>query len=114
VLTRNLEDSPVGECFNLMGLTGYVPYDVTPAERLFMKLSDLGIHPSMDKLALSHVPGFVFQNMIVHAGFSAFAEDQQLTAIQLVVSEYKLFTPAFGNSQSMCGDRLYHSGSHKV
>jgi hypothetical protein len=68
----------------------------------------------MDKLTRSHIPRLVFEEMIVHARFRALPEDQQLAAIELIVREYNLFAPAFGNSQSMRGNRLYHSGSHKV
>ncbi len=75
VLTRYLEDGPVGKCFNLMGLTGDMPDDITPAKTLLMMLPNLSINPSMDKLALSNVPRFVFEEMIVHAGFCTLTED---------------------------------------
>ena len=75
VLTRYLEDGPVGQCFNLMGLTGYMPDDITRPKTLFMMLPNLGIDPSMDKLALSHVPRLVFEEMIVHAGLCALTKD---------------------------------------
>jgi hypothetical protein len=91
-----------------MRLTGDMPDDITRTKALLVKLPNLGINPSMDKLTLSHVPRLVFENMIVHAGLRALAKDQQLTAILLIVREYKLFTPALGNSQSMRGYGLYH------
>ena len=75
VLTRYLEDGPVGKCFNLMGLAGDMPDDITRTKALLMRLPNLGIDPSMDELALSHVPRLVFENMIVHAGLCALTED---------------------------------------
>lgn|GEM_PF-5295764 len=75
MLARYLEDGPVSDCLNLMGLTGYMPDDITRTETLFMMLPNLGIDPSMDKLTLSHVPSLVFEHMIVHAGLGALTED---------------------------------------
>jgi hypothetical protein len=75
VLARYLEDGSVGQRFNLVGLTGYMPDDVAPAKALLMKLPNLSIDPSMDELALSHIPRLVFQNMIVHAGLRALSKD---------------------------------------
>ena len=75
MLTRYLEDGPIGKCFDLMGLTGDMPDDITRTQTLLMMLPNLGIHPSMDKLTLSHVPSLVFENMIVHAGLGALTKD---------------------------------------
>jgi hypothetical protein len=75
VLTRYLEDGPVGQCFNLMGLTGYMPDDIARTKTLFMMLPNLGINPSMDELTRSNVPRFVFEEMIMHAGLCALAKD---------------------------------------
>lgn len=57
------------------GLAGYMPDDITRTETLFMMLSNLGINPSMDKLARSHVPRLIFEEMVVHAGFCPLTED---------------------------------------
>jgi len=108
MLTRDLEDGPVGEGFDLVRLAGYVSYHVAPSEALLMELPNLCIHPSMDELTIRHVPCLVFEHMIVHAGFRPFTEDQQFAAIELMVSKYKLFSPALRNSRSMCGYRFYH------
>ena len=87
VLTRYLEDGPVGKRFHLMGLTGDMPDDISRTEPLLMRLPNVGIHPSMDELALSHVPRLVFEDVIVHAGLRALPKDQQLTAIELIIRE---------------------------
>ena len=75
VLTRYLENGPLSQCFNLMGLTGYMPDDITRTKTLLMMLPNLGIDPSMDKLARSHVPRLVFEQMIVHARFCTLAKN---------------------------------------
>ena len=75
VLARYLEDGPVGKCFNLMGLTGDMPDDITRTKALLMRFPNLGINPSMDKLTRSHVPRLVFEDMIVHAGLCALTKD---------------------------------------
>jgi hypothetical protein len=75
VLTRNLEDGPVGQGFHLMGLTRYMPDDIAGIEALLMMLPNLGIDPSMDELAGSNIPRLIFEEMIVHAGLGALPED---------------------------------------
>jgi hypothetical protein len=59
-----------------MGLAGYMPNDITRTKTLFVMLPNFGIDPSMDKLARGHVPRFVLEQMIVHAGLCALAKDQ--------------------------------------
>jgi len=75
VLTRYLENGPVGQCFHLMGLAGHMPDHIARSKTLFMLLANLGIDPSMDKIARSHVPRLIFEQVIVHARFCALTKD---------------------------------------
>ena len=74
MLARHLEDGAVGNRLYLMGLTGDMSDDIAGTQTLLMKLANLRIHPSMDKVTCGHVPRLVLANMIVHAGFCALAK----------------------------------------
>jgi hypothetical protein len=75
VLTRYLENGPVGQRFYLMGLAGYMPDDIAGTKTLFMMFANLRIDPSMYKIARRHVPSLVFEQVIVHAGLCALTKD---------------------------------------
>lgn len=95
MLTGDFENRALRQGLHLMGLTSYVSDDVAPRKPLFMKLPDFGVHPAVNELTVSYVPCLIFKDMIVHAGFGAFTENQQLAAIELIVREYEFFSPTF-------------------